>query len=150
MSLTDLEARQLISRPKFVRNWSGFKKRDNHAGHVIGSAIIVDENGISIPGVTIDIEVKAPVVVVGRCLVLFTLRKRDGKNRPRIFQLEVCPRDKRSHNGLTTLYGPHEHILEEEPTSVVNSEVHCEDWTGCFSWFLQRINLGHFEVDEPC
>jgi hypothetical protein len=80
--MTEAEAIQLISQPKSARNWTGFKRRDNHAGHLIGSAILVDAQEITIPGITMEIEVKAPIVTA-RCLMLFTIRHRDGKRRAR-------------------------------------------------------------------
>jgi hypothetical protein len=147
--MTESEALQLIAQPKSARNWSGFKRRDNHVGHLIGSAILVDQQEITIPGVTIEIEVKAPIVT-SRCLLLFTLRHREGKRRPRVYQLEVVPGDKRSHNGEVSLYGPHEHFLELGAVSIQSPEVHCDNWEGCFDWFLKRINIAHFEVERPC
>ena len=147
--MTESEALQLISQPKSARNWTGFKLRDNHAGHLIGSAILVDRQEITIPGVTMEIEIKAPIVTT-RCLLLFTLRYRDGKRRPRAYQLEVVPSDKRSHNGEVPLYGPHEHILELDAVSIQSPEVHCDNWDGCFEWFLNRVNVSNFEVARPC
>lgn len=144
------EVTRLIRLSKSLRNWSGFQKRSNHAGSLIGSAQLVDESGTFLQGLTIEIELKAPIVT-NRCLFLFTVMQRQRlATRKRIYQLEVCPADKRSHNGLTTLYGPHEHLAEDEPYEVAQERVNCDDWDGCLQWFFQRINLQHFDIEKPC
>ena len=139
----------LLATPKLAHNWSGFQKRNNHAGSVIGSAQLSDASNIFIPGITLEIEVKAPVVTA-RCLFLFTLMRRKGLVRRRIVQLEVCPVNKRSHNGVTTIYGPHLHIGDDEPHAVSERGVNCEDWDSALDWFLTRINVSPFVIEKPC
>jgi hypothetical protein len=144
------EILRLIAIPKLAHNWSGFQKRSNHAGSVIGIAQLSDSSNVFLPGITVEIEVKAPIIT-SRCLLLFTLmRQRTGVPRHRIFQLEVCPADKRSHNGASVIYGPHQHIGEQEPTAVSEIGVNCDDWDGSLAWFLRRINLTPFGIENPC
>lgn len=138
----------LLVKQKFARNWSGFQKRENQANYLIGSAQLTDGDGVFLPGMTLEIEIKAPVLV-DRCLIFFTIRQRAVSRRPRLYQLEVCPRDKRSHNGATTIYGPHEHFLEDEPYPVSEMGVNCDDWNSSLQWFLRRVNVIGLEVDRP-
>jgi hypothetical protein len=145
LGLKAAAALPLIALPKFARNWSGFQPRGNHAGHKIGVALIADAHGVFLPGLTVEIEVKAPIVTA-QCLIQFSLRQRTGKLREIVYQLEVCPRGKRSHNGLTPIYGPHEHIGDDEPTGIPDLVVDCENWEGSFGWFLSRVKLNPFEL----
>lgn len=138
----------LLLREKHAHGWSGFQKRENQANYLIGVAQLTDSGGVFLPGLTLEIEVKAPVIVE-RCLIFLTLRQRQGTKRPRIYQLEVCPRDKRSHNGITTIYGPHEHLLEDEPTPVAEVGVNCDNWDGSMAWFVSRTNISDLKVERP-
>jgi hypothetical protein len=79
---------QLLQEKKFAKNWSGICPKENHRGLLIDTAILFDEDGISIPGMTLQIEFRVPTVV-DDCL-----------------KLEVCPTDKLSHNGEEPIYGP--------------------------------------------
>jgi len=148
-NVTRHEIQLLMARSKFVRNWTGLSPRSNHAGHLIGSAQLSDESGTFLNGITLDIEIKAPVVTA-ECLFQFTLRQRIGKMRCRLYQLEVCPGQKRSHNGNPILYGPHEHYGDIEAYAVSDSGVNCSDWDASLRWFLSRINVEYFEIVKPC
>ncbi len=142
-------AHGLIKQKKTAHNWTGLQPRHNHAGSLIGSAQLVDDNGIFIPGLTFVVEVKAPIVAT-RCLYIFSLMLSVGKDKKRIYQLEVCPSDKRSHNGSPIIYGPHSHVLELEVNAVVNSEVDCNNWSGSVDWFMKEVNLTQFAIPQPC
>lgn len=66
------------------------------------------------------------------------------------YQLEVAPADKRTHNGATTIYGPHQHVgLDDEPTAVVNSDVTCDKWNGALLWFFNRVSIAPFSTENP-
>lgn len=143
-----LELNRLLEMEKIAHNWTGFQRRPNQANFLIGTAQLTDTSGVFLPAVTLEIEVKPPVVV-DRTVLLFSLRKRMLQTRCRIYQLEVCPGDKRSHNGDPVIYGPHEHLLEDEVHPVAGKGVNYDDWSGSFKWFLQRINVRDFEVDRP-
>lgn len=138
----------MIDAPKQAIRWSGFEQRYNHAGHVVGVAELVDVQGITLPGYTLQIEVKAPIDV-GRCLYLFSIMHLVQRQRVRVYQLEVAPQNKRTHNGLTTIYGPHEHTDSNEPTPVVNPNVNCDNWAGSMHWFFNRVSVIPFEIENP-
>lgn len=138
----------MIDIPKQAIRWSGFKQRDNHASHVIGVAELVDAQGITLPGYTLQIEVKAPVDSE-RCLYLFSIMHLVQRQRVRTYQLEVVPTSKRSHNGLTTIYGPHEHIGQNEPIAVVSPDVNCDNWCASLRWFFNRVSVTPFDIENP-
>lgn len=67
-----------------------------------------------------------------------------------MYQLEVCPPEKRSHNGDPVVHGPHEHFAEESVRPVSASGVNCDDWEGTLKWFLSRVNVTNLKVENPC
>lgn len=139
----------MINTPKQAIGWSGFKQRHNHAGHVIGVAELVDAQGITLPGLTLQIEVKA-AVEVDRCLYLLSIMQLIKKKRTRAYQLEVAPTSKRTHIGNPNLYGPHEHVGDEdEPTPVVSEDVTCDNWDGVLRWFFNRASIVPFHIENP-
>ncbi|QDD65536.1 hypothetical protein EJD96_15900 [Herbaspirillum seropedicae] len=144
------EALPLIEAQKSISGWAGFQARDNHAGHLIGSAQLIDLNGVYIPGLTLDIEVKQ-AAVSAQCMFQFSIRYRRGKMREIVYQLEVVPLAKLSHNGPLKIYGPHEHVgNEDEPTPVLQTDVNCGNWNGCIAWFANRVCVAGLEVENPC
>lgn len=146
-----LEAEQalpIISRIKKAKSWSGWKTRGNHINHLIGVAEILDAEGISVPGLTVELEVKA-AIVADTCLFIFSLMKLRGRERVPVYQLEVASRQKRTHNGLTTIYGPHEHIGSTEPSAISEKAVDCSSWDNCLHWFLARVNLSELTPENP-
>jgi hypothetical protein len=106
-------------------------------------------SGVFLPGLTIEIEVKA-AVVSPQCLFQFSMRQKTGKLKEIVYQLEVPPFAKRSHNGLTPIHGPHEHIGDGEPSPIVDSSVNCENWDICLDWFFRRVNVSGLQVEKPC
>lgn len=135
--------------PKSARGdliWDG---RPNHAGHQICTAVLIDADGVTVPGLTIALEVKAPVFV-DSCMYLFTVYKLIHGRKERAYQLEVVPTAKRSHNGPEgTFYGPHEHYGEQAfPVAV--PEVHCGNWEACYRWFCTRCTLQPAPITLPC
>lgn len=73
----------MLQATKSVIRWSGLKPRHNHAGHLIGVAELVDSSGITMPGMTLQIEVKAPVDCE-RCLYLFSIMRLKNRQRRRL------------------------------------------------------------------
>lgn len=127
--------------------------RANHAGNVIAVSVLLDAEGITMPGFTVQLEARAPVVV-DSCLFLFSIMLRTQKGQRRVYQLEICPAGKRSHNGKTgPLYGPHEHLgiaPNDIAVQVLDPALHCGNWAGCWEWFLKRCNLTAPAMHAPC
>lgn len=133
---------------KFVLRPPVWMPRSNHAGHLIATAELFDSSYISIPGVTIQLEVKAPVIV-DSCLYLFSIMRHRAKQRRPIFQLEVAPCSKRTHNGIPPIYGPHLHKGDSEPVPIVHPEVRCGNWAGSLEWFLEQAHIELFSMEDP-
>lgn len=139
----------MIDTPKLAIRWSGFKPRHNHAGHLFGVAELTDASGVTIPGLTLQIEIKAPIETQ-RCLYLFSLMQLVQKKRVRTYQLEVAPETKRTHNGPVPLYGPHEHTGDDdEPAPVASQDVSCDNWHGSLLWFFNRVSVTPFLIENP-
>jgi hypothetical protein len=124
---------------KWLSNW---QQRGNHAGHTLCTAQLIDSDGIIQPGLTVELEMKAPIFS-DRCLFLFSLFRLEHGMRRRLYQLDVQPKNKRTHNGVTTLYGPHEHVGNEEPSLVNNPTVSCDNWDAGWSYFCSRTGIVH-------
>lgn len=142
------EAMPLIALPKIATNWSGWQVRNNHVSHRIGVGNLSTIEKVSIPGLTVELEVKADLTAV-TCLFLFSVMKLRGKDRVPVYQLEVASKQKRTHNGLTTIYGPHEHVGSSEPTAVAHSQVDCSSWDEALEWFLNRTSISGFQGVNP-
>lgn len=138
----------MLNQPKQALRWSGWRTRNNHAGHLIGVAELVDMHGVTLPGYTLQIEIKAPVDT-SRCLYLFSIMRLKQKQRLRAYQLEVAPHNKRTHNGTAAIYGPHEHIDDAEPTAVDDPSVRCDNWTVALDWFFTRVSVQPFPIEDP-
>lgn len=66
------------------------------------------------------------------------------------YQLEVAPATKRTHIGNPDIYGPHEHIGDEdEPKAVVSPDVNCDNWDKVVIWFFNRVSMTPFQVENP-
>jgi len=149
MSFDTKKIYQILSEKKYARNWSGFHPRANHRGLVVGTAILVDANGVSIPGMTLQIELRVGTVVAD-CLIFYSIFQLIGSRRVRGYQLEVCPDEKLSHNGVQKIFGPHEHMPNGETHAVQENGVNCNNWDASFKYFLKRTNIEFFPVEQPC
>lgn len=138
----------MLKTQKQTIRWTGLQQRNNHAGHLIGIGELVDAQGITLPGYTLQIEVKAPAETT-RCLYLFSIMRLSQKKRSRVYQLEVAPHSKRTHNGIKPLYGPHEHVGDAEAVTVAAPAVSCDNWSGTLQWFFSRICVTPFDIEDP-
>jgi len=137
--ISEEEALHLMAVPKRLPAGLECKPRLNHAGHQALSCQFEDEDGALIPGLTLVIEIKAPIVV-DRCLYLFTMLSFQRGARHRAYQLEVAPQTRKTHNSPTeTLYGPHEHIGTECVRPV--QDVCCGEFEGAFVFFAQKCAI---------
>jgi hypothetical protein len=133
-------AEALMALPKICGADLSWSERGNHAGHLVATAALEDETGATIPGLTLQLEIKKPILV-DRCLYELGVFILDAGVRRRAYQLNVCPPDKRSHNGPTVpLYGPHEHI-GTTVLPVADPQAACGNFEGAFALYCARINL---------
>ncbi|WP_143042984.1 hypothetical protein ABL840_09040 [Variovorax sp. NFACC27] len=138
-----------MAAPKTFVQSTSWVVRPNHAGSKVLVAGLLDDQGITIPGLTMRLELKAPIVT-DACLFLFSLMLQRGSMAPRLYQLEVCPAQKRSHmDAKQTLYGPHEHI-GNEVFQLDPSGLNCGNWNSCYQWFVGRCNISApFPIQAP-
>lgn len=125
-----------------------WRDRSNHAGHRWCVTTIHDRFGIAIPGLTVQFEARAPVRV-DACLFLFSIYRNTRSGRHRVYQIEVCPREKRSHRmpDGTFLFGPHEH-WGEAGAPIDAFGLSCEDWPGSLREFLRRRPVYNLSVSD--
>ena len=104
------QALQVMASRKLCSMSLAWSERDNHVGLLLASAQPEDETGAILPGLTLQFEIKRPIVV-DRCLYEFGLFLLEHGVRRRVYQSNVSPADKRSHNGPQgPICGPHEHL----------------------------------------
>lgn len=134
------QAIELMALPKLCSASLAWSERDNHVGLLLASAQPEDETGAILPGLTLQLEIKRPIVV-DRCLYEFGLFLLDHGVRRRVYQLNVSPADKRSHIGpLGPMYGPHEHV-GNRVLPIDDPDVACGHPDVAFAYYCRRINL---------
>lgn len=134
------QALQLMTQPKLCTAVLVWSERDNHVGLLLASAQPEDATGAILPGLTLQFEIKRPIVVE-RCLYEFGLFLLDHGVRRRVYQLSVSPADKRSHNSpMGPMYGPHEHV-GNQVLPIVEPDVACGRPEVAFGYYCRRINL---------
>lgn len=126
--------------PKLCGAALAWTERDNHVGLLLATAQPEDDTGAIFPGMTLQLVIKRPVVV-DRCLYELGLFQLEHGVRRRVYQLNVSPTDKRSHNGPGgALYGPHEHV-GNQVLPISDPHISCGHLDVAFAFFCQRINL---------
>lgn len=131
---------ELIGLPK---QYDGVVHAETKATHSAFKVIYfrpLDEDRVSIPGLSIEITIRTGLVV-DRCKYTFTLFMLSQRKKHRVYQLEVVPADKRSHNGPPRIYGPHEHYGDSGDVRPVQNSLCCSDYKEWLNLFCQRINL---------
>ncbi|MGE8451753.1 MAG: hypothetical protein ACN6OP_14235 [Pseudomonadales bacterium] len=107
------EAEPLIALSKYVRGDLHLQTRKNHAGYMSAAARPEDLFDATIPGLTVELELKAPLLV-DACKNIASLYLLRNGVKYRVYQLEIQPPTKRSHNEPgNVLYGPHQHIGDQ-------------------------------------
>lgn len=134
------QALQLMALPKMCSALLAWSERDNHVGLLLASAQPEDQTGAIIPGLTLQFEIKRPIIV-DRCLYEFGLFLLEHGVRRRVYQLNVSPANKRSHNcPLGPIYGPHEHV-GDRVLRIDDPDVACGRPDVAFTYYCHRINL---------
>jgi hypothetical protein len=85
------QALQLMALPKLCSASLAWSERDNHVGLLLASAQPEDETGAILPGLTLQFEIKRPIVV-DRCLYEFGLFLLEHGVRRWVYQLECLAR----------------------------------------------------------
>lgn len=101
-----------------------------------------DELGGTIPGAVVQIEFKYHKRIAESGKMVLTLFKRKQQEKLRAYQLETCAEHKvTSHNGITPIYGTHEHI--GKLVIKINPKYELDDITSWFAFFCDKINLNY-------
>lgn len=130
----------VLAQIKFCAANLSWADRSNHMGLLLATAQPEDETGAIIPGLTVQLEIKRPIIV-SRCQYELGLFLLDHGMRRRVYQLNVTPRDKRSHNHISgPLYGPHEHI-GDSVEAIVDPNIQCGQLDVAFGLFCRKTNL---------
>lgn len=138
--VSEERAREIMAVTKYCDASLEWAERKNHAGSLMAVSQVEDDTGALIPGLTIQLEMKRPIVV-DRCYYDLGLFLLDAGVRRRVYQLNVTPLDKRSHNGVNqVLFGPHEHI-GALVVGVTAPGIQCGEIHAAFAFYSQRINL---------
>ena len=134
------QALLVLAQIKFCAANFSWADRSNHTGLLLATAQPEDDTGAIIPGLTMQLEIKRPIIV-NRCQYELGLFLLEHGTRRRVYQLNVTPRDKRSHNHVSgPLYGPHEHI-GDSVEAVVDPNIQCGQLDVAFELFCRRTNL---------
>lgn len=130
----------LMALPKLCSASLAWSERDNHVGYLLASTQPEDDTGAILPGMTLQLVIKRPIIVE-RCLYEFGLFQLDKGVRHRVYQLNVTPPEKRSHNGpLGLVYGPHEHV-GDLVVPVTDPNIACGRPDVAFDHYCRRISL---------
>lgn len=139
--IPEVEINLIMARTKIWASDLEWSERPNNSRLLQSVATLLDDDGATIPGVTVELRYRHGTVA-DECKYLFTLFLFRG-NRERIYQLEVVPPHQRSHRheGGEWWYGPHQHFghrAEKLPDEVT---VGCDDHENCFRVFLRLANI---------
>lgn len=135
------EIQQILIRPKILLGDLIWGEDPTQSRYQLARFLVADENGATIPGLTVAFDFRRGNVA-NDCKFTFTLFGQRGTARRRIYQIEVVPPERRSHNGESgALYGPHQHFGEKALPLNVDALgcTHHEQWV---REFLKRANIG--------
>lgn len=119
------DCRQWCKQIKYLAEDIDWLEKPSHSGWKEATSILLDERRVTIPHLYFKGEFQA-----GRMgdRVTYGLMHKEGKERRRVFMLEVWPPHQRSHRFKdgTPLFGPHIHLGDyrlEEVTRHVRSSI---------------------------
>ncbi|RAQ93318.1 hypothetical protein A4G86_27215 [Burkholderia pseudomallei] len=139
--LARAEAEPLIAMRKILHGDIELTARKNHAGYLAAVLRPEDELGGTLPGMTVEVEMKA-AMLIDACRTSATLFVLRQGVKWRVHQIEVQPAHKRSHNAPAgPLYGPHEH-RGDEALSLEDVTLSCQTpLSEVFAVFCNRSNI---------
>lgn len=146
--LSDEEIKQILARPKILLGDLVWGEDPTQSRYQLARFLVADESGATIPGLTVEFDFRRGDVV-NDCKFSFTLFGRRGTVSRRVYQIEVVPPERKSHNGESgALYGPHQHVGEKALAIDVGALgcMHHELWV---REFLRQANIGWGGVYQP-
>lgn len=126
-----------------------WRPRGNQTNYRVCATTLHDAAGVSVPGMTLQLEVRRPARV-GDCYFMFGVYLSTRAGRWRVLQIEVYPANKPSHRcpDGTVLHGPHLHWGEDGFT-IVDTRLHCDDWAGSLAVFTELASISNVNVPPP-
>lgn len=116
----------VINRPKILLGEMNWQDDPTQSSYLMSQFLVADESGITIPSLTVEFDFRRGIVVHD-CKFTFTLFAHRGNQRRRVYQIEVMPKERRSHQRKDVqLYGPHQHFGDD-------AERLDMDGLGCFN-----------------
>ncbi|WP_416424692.1 hypothetical protein RAM80_02695 [Pseudomonas sp. App30] len=113
------ECRVWCRHIKYLSDTVDWAEKPSHSGWLEATSLLLDENRVSIPHLYFKGEYQQ-----GRMgeRITYGLMYRQGKDKRRVFMLEVYPQHERSHreNGVVW-FGPHCHLGDERLQQVTRS-----------------------------
>ncbi|QDW65820.1 hypothetical protein [Luteimonas granuli] len=112
------ECRAKCQRVKYIGEEIAWAEKPNHAGWLKGFSTLLDDRFVTIPG--LHFEGVYESLSVGGEVFRYGLFDTHGRDRHRVFQIEVYPRYQISHRekGRQVL-GPHIHLGHKPPDAMV-------------------------------
>lgn len=142
------EIKQILARPKILLGDLAWGADPTQSRYQLARFLVADDDGATIPGLTVEFDFRR-ADVANDCKFSFTLFVQRGTARRRVYQIEVVPPHRKSHNGDSgALYGPHQHLGERALAIDVGPLgcMHHEQWV---REFLKQANIGWGGVYHP-
>ncbi|QOI03387.1 hypothetical protein D5S10_05525 [Pseudomonas savastanoi] len=147
------DCRSWCKQIKFLAESLEWIEKPSHSGWTEATSLLLDERRVTIPHLYFKGEYQA-----GRMgeRVTYGLMYKEGKEKRRVFMLEVWPPHERSHRFKdgTPLFGPHIHLGDyrlEETTRHVRSSITGATERAWVDRFVRhaRINSGRGSLTAP-
>lgn len=141
--LSEEEIAEILAIKKVMVGDLDWSEKPSNSNFLMATFTLFDEQGASIPGLTVDICVRR-----GRyqedCRYEFGVFKLKGGKRLRAYQINVRARDKVSHNSEEgPWFGAHQHYGDKAIKFDPELAITCGHHEGWFTEFLKRANIGH-------
>lgn len=147
------DCRTWCKQIKYLAEEIEWSEKPSHSGWKEATSLLLDDRRVTIPHLYFKGEFQA-----GRMgdRVTYGLMHKDGKERRRVFMLEIWPEHQRSHRFKdgTPLFGPHIHLGDyrlEEVTRHVRSSITGAAERGWVDRFVRhaRIKSGRGCIEPP-
>lgn len=138
--LSEAEIAEIVAMEKFMTEDLDWRDSPTNSNYLAATDTLLDNTGASIPGVSYELQVRRGRYTEDCRFELGVFRLKGGK-RHRVYQINVCPENKRSHKGPEGWwYGPHQHFGNRAQRFEPPVHLGC-DHAAWFKEFLKRANI---------
>lgn len=139
--LTEEEIAAILAQPKFIAADLDWNERPNNSNFLAATANILDENGATIPGLTMELAYRRGRIAED-CKYDFSIFSLRGNRKRRVYQINVVAPDRWAHiDGDGTWFGPHQHFGERAARIEPDPGLGCTDHEKWFRLFLKQANI---------